>query len=360
MASSPLILAALAKAALPSYQFKSVATLPSTGNGPIDSVLITDTDGVQYVIRESKNGNGNLKLAGDNQAAKVVKAAGSLPFKLPTVVGETRNQRGNTVQVLEFIYGSAVDINSLSATEQLVSNLGRAISSIHNLSADRLRQAGVPEFSASQIRETRLAELDRAAATGLVPATLLQRWENALEDLDLFRFQETPIHGNLIGENILDLDGEVSGILGWSSLRIADPAEDLVPYAASENSELLDAVKFAYFENRSETDANLAQRATLYAELDIARYLVQQQAEGNLGEVEWAVSELNAIASLVASGEARLLSTSGFVALAPLVVPDTHTIVTETIPEIAPELDDVSDLATKPIDLPETSDDQLF
>ena len=360
MASSPLILAALAKAALPSYQFKSVTTLPSTGNGPIDSVLITDTDGVQYVIRESKNGSGNLKLAGDNQAAKVAKGAGTATFRLPTLIGETRNQRGNTVQVLEFIYGSPVDINSLNPTEELVSHLGRAIASIHNFSADRLRQAGVPEFSASQVREARLAELDRAAATGMVPAALLQRWENALEDLDLFRFKESVIHGNLVGENILELDGEVSGILGWSSLRIGDPAEDFVPYAAGDNAELLDAVKFAYFENRADTDANIAQRATLYAELDIARYLVQQLAEGNQDEVNWAVSELEVTAGLVASGEARLLTTNGFVALAPLVVPDTHTIVTESVPEIAPELDDVSDLATRPIDLPESSDDQLF
>ena len=360
MASSPLILAALAKAALPSYQFKSVATLPSHGNGPIDSVLITDTEGVQYVIREAKNGSGNLKLAGDNQAAKVAKTAGTLSFKLPTLIGETRNQRGNTVQVLEFIYGSAVDIDTLNPAEELVGHLGRAIASIHNLSADRLRQAGVPEFNANQVRESRLAELDRAAATGMVPATLLQRWENALEDLDLFRFKESVIHGNLIGENILELDGEVSGVLGWSSLRIGDPAEDLVPYAASQNSELLDAVKFAYFENRADTDANLAQRATLYSELDIARYLVQMLAEGNQGEAEWATSELEVIAGLVASGDARLLSTNGFVALAPLVVADTHTIVTEEVPEIAPELDNVSDLATRPIDLPESSDDQLF
>jgi hypothetical protein len=41
-------------------------------------------------------------------------------------------------------------------------------------------------------------------------------------------------------------------------------------------------------------------------------------------------------------------------------VADTHTIVTEAVPEIAPELDNVSDLATRPIDLPESSDDQLF
>lgn len=360
MASSPLILAALAKAALPSYQFKSVATLPSNGNGPIDSVLITDTDGVQYVIRESKNGSGNLKLASDNQAAKAAKSAGSVTFKIPTLIGETRNQRGNTVQVLEFIYGNTVETGSLNPTDELVGELGRAIASIHNFSADRLRQVGVPDFSSSQIREARLAELDRAAATGLVPAALLQRWENALEDLDLFRFKESVIHGNLVGENILELDGELSGILGWSSLRIGDPAEDFVPYAASGNSELLDAVKFAYFENRSDTDANIAQRATLYAELDIARYLVQQLAEGNQEEVDWAVSELEVTAGLVSSGEARLLTTNGFVALTPLVVPDTHTIVTESVPEIAPELDDVSDMATRPIDLPESSDDQLF
>jgi aminoglycoside phosphotransferase (APT) family kinase protein len=363
MASSPLILAALAKAALPSAKFKSAKALPSEGRGPIDSALLTDTDGIQVLVRQSRNAKGNLQLATETAAVRAVKSSGVLPFKVPNLIAEATTPEGKTLQILEFVYGTATQLESVRATDSMLRNLGLAIGAIHSLSAEKIRTSGMPEYSPSDVRESKLAELDRAAATGRVPATLLQRWESALEDLDLFRFQTVPVHGNFTTGNVLELDGEVSGIIGWSELRIGDPAEDFVTFAANEDHEVLDAVKFAYFERREDADSNLAQRATLYSELAFANYLVTSISNNKQDEADWAVEQLEAIAESVDSGSARILSTVAFAAITPiafeeaedLVVPDTHTVVTEVDDEV-----DVSDLKTRPIELPNTSDDQLF
>ena len=363
MASSPLILAALAKAAMPSAKFKQVKAIPREGREPINTALLTDTDGIQYLVREARNAKGNLQLATETQCIRAVKSAGTLPFRVPNLVSDSTTVDGLTLQILEFVYGSTVQLDSLRSNDPELRNVGLAIAAIHGLSIDKIRQSGVPEFSASEVRENRLAELDRAAATGRIPAALLQRWEAALEDLDLFRFKPTVVHGDVSTGSILELDGEVSGVVNWSNLHIGDPAEDFITFGANVDQEPLDAVKFAYFEKREEADSNLAQRATLYSELAVANYLVTSLKAGNEDDVEWAVSQLEAIAESVEDGSARLLPTVKFTSTTPLVaeaaeelvVTDSHVVITETVEEI-----DISDLKTRPIELPKSSDDQLF
>lgn len=363
MASSPLILAALAKAALPSVKFKQAKAIASEVRGPFNSALLTDSDGIQYVVRESRGAKGNLELATETQAIRAVKGAGALPFKVPTLVADSTTPSGDTLQILEFVYGSNIDLDSLGSNDPVIRSIGFALAAIHSLSPDKIRQAGMPEFSASEVRQARTAELDRAAATGRIPAALLQRWESAIEDLDLFRFQPTVVHGNLVSGNLLELDNEVSGVIGWSNLHIGDPAEDFASFAANIDSELIDAIKFAYFERRDEVDSNLAQRATLYSELAIASYLVSSLAIGNHEDADWAVAELEIIAETVADGSARVLSNVSFTSTTPLiaegmeelVVSDSHTIVSEVQETIDP-----SDLKTRPIELPTKADDQLF
>jgi hypothetical protein len=168
----------------------------------------------------------------------------------------------------------------------------------------------------------------------------------------------------MVNGSILELEGDVSGVVNWSSLHIGDPAEDFVTFAANLDPEPLDAVKFAYFERRDEADANLAQRATLYSELAVATYLVNSLTNGRVDDVEWAVSELDTIAASVEDGSARALGKVTFTTTTPLieepleelVVSDSHLIVTEQVNDEV----DVSDLKTRPIELPKGSDDQLF
>lgn len=364
MASSPLILAALAKAAMPGAKFKQAKALPREGREPVNTAVLTDADGIQYVVREARGPKGNLKLATETQCIRAVKSAGILPFRVPNLVADTTTFDGNTLQISEFVYGSPLALDNLRSSDPELRNVGLAIAAIHGLSIEKIRQSGVPEFTASQVREARISEMDRAAGTGRIPATLLQRWESALEDLDLFRFSPVVVHGNLVNGSILELDGDVAGVINWSNLRIGDPAEDFITFAASLDPEPLDAVKFAYFERRDEVDANLAQRATLYSELAVATYLVNSLAAGRTDDVDWAVSELETIATTVEDGSARVLSKVSFTSTTPiveepveeLIVNDSHVLVTD---DVVDEVD-ISDLKTRPIELPKGSDDQLF
>ena len=78
-----------------------------------------------------------------------------------------------------------------------------APAALHNTAPGLYEEAGLPAYDADAYRTRRLVELDRAAATGRVPTTLLTRWETALEDVTLWRFAATPAHGNLTGDHVL-------------------------------------------------------------------------------------------------------------------------------------------------------------
>ncbi len=363
MASSPLILAALAKAALPTAKFKQARAIPRAGREPFSAAVLTDADGIQYVVREARGAKGNLFLATETHCLRAVKSSGTLPFRVPNLISETTTTSGRSLQILEFVYGATVTLEGLSAGDPLLRSIGLAVASIHNLNLDKIRASGVPEFSPADIRVSRTADLDRAASTGRIPAALLQRWESALEDLDLFRFQPAAVHGNVTTGSVLELDGSVSGVVGWSNLHIGDPAEDFVTFAANLDTEPLDAVKFAYFELREDADSNLAQRSTLYSELALATYLVNSLESGNTDDVEWATTELEILAKSVEDGSARVLSRVSFVqtyAIAPEPVEELVVIETTVITSETSETLDLSDLKTRPIELPTSSDDQLF
>ena len=84
---------------------------------------------------------------------------------------------------------------------------------------------GAPSYDADGYRSRRLAVLDRAAGTGLVPAALLARWERALEEVSLWRFPTCVTHGPLEGHDVF-WNGHVSAISSWENASVSDPADD--------------------------------------------------------------------------------------------------------------------------------------
>jgi hypothetical protein len=129
----------------------------------------------------------------------------------------------------------------------------------------------------------------------------LQRWENAFEDVSLFRYQPNVIHGDLNGDHMLESEGQVSGVLEWSTLKIGDPAEDLRWVVGAHNPEAAYALILEYQSHRQQSDQFLRQRAQLYSELEIASWLLyghrlkdQEIIQDALGLLQDLKSDLDA------------------------------------------------------------------
>ncbi len=371
MAKSPLILAALAKAAVPQYDFTQVKGLSAEGSAAFDTALLTATTGDHYIIRIA-----NTQAAGAEQEVELraLKAFGitdrmRLPFKISNLIGETKDERGNRALVFEFIYGNPIDINTVSADSHFSNSIAKAIAAIHNLSKLIVEDAHLASYESAEIVRNRVAELDRIAATGRVPSILLSRWESALEDSSLFRFQPCVIHGSLNGDSMLALDGEVTGVLGWSTLKISDPAEDFAWILGTGIHELSDSIIDVYRQHHIAVDPGFRQRATLYSELEFARWLMHGLAKKDQEIIDDAVSLLEGLAEEVATGAVGRLTAAPIQVINTFEPAPIEVLIEETEFEVidlsAPDAQTAeqisfNDDATRPIELPQKSDNELF
>jgi aminoglycoside phosphotransferase (APT) family kinase protein len=329
MAKSPLILAALAKAAVPHLNFHEVKSLSANSSGSFDTALLTATSGEHYVIRVANSQTAGAEQDVEIRSLKALVKADRLrlPFKITNLVGEVKDEKGNRAMVFEFVYGNPTDIGTVPADSVLSSNIAKAIAAIHNLDPAIIENAHLPSYDAAEVVRGRVAELDRFAATGRVPSVLLSRWEQALEDVSLFRFKPSVIHGALNTDTFLTLDNDVAGVLSWSSLRISDPAEDFAWILGAGIHELSESIIDVYRQSHYHVDDSLRLRATLYSEFEMARWLMHGIAKKDDAIIEDAVSMLEVYADEVSTGAiGRLIAT-----------PKKLDLHTRPIEQIAPE-----------------------
>ncbi len=380
MAKSPLILAALAKDAVPHVDFNLVKNLTTGLGGSFDTALLTATTGEHYVIRVANTHAASVERDVELRALKAIGASerAQLPFKITNLVGETKDSRGQRALIFKFVYGNPIEAGSVSPQSSLALSMGESIAAIHNLPLSVVQDAHLAEFEPADIIRARVADLDRAAETSRVPSVLLSRWEAAFEDANLFHFQSTVIHGSLGTDTALELDGLVSGVLAWSSLKISDPAEDLAWIVGAGNHELTDTVLTRYGQLRAAVDPTIRQRATLYSELEMAKWLVHGVNKGNQGIIDDAMSMLTVLAEDVESGAigrlvaaplaaatatiiaAEALAPEGLEVIEVIEVVEFEEIQVVELEEVESANSEPVDLATRPIELPEKSEDELF
>ena len=273
MARSHLTLAALATSAVAELDLVSAAEFGSRVDNEYDSALLTGRDGRHWIIRIPRNAAAEAAQSADLVALRAISAGvrTRLPFAVSNFVGQTPVGSTRAV-VYEFVYGTKF---SLSHVEQsLAESIGESLAALHALPTSFVADAGLPVFATPDCLRAAVSIIDRAAATGRVPAPLLSRWEAATEDTKLWQFQPSVINNTLSADSVLTSKSAVTGILGWQELRVGDPARDLAWLLAAPNEGVVDTVFDAYATHRGSADRHVRQRATLYSELEVAKWLL--------------------------------------------------------------------------------------
>jgi macrolide phosphotransferase len=298
---SPLTLAALATAAIPGLDV--VATRAPQHDGADFAVTgVMDSGGRRWVVRCPVHAAAGAALEGEVALLERLCDAvddGDLPFAVPRPAGFAPLPDGGRAMVYRELVGRPLDLENLRPGPHLAAEIGRAIAAIHELPIAVIESAGLPVYDAESYRLRRLAELDEAARTGYVPAVLLRRWEKALENVALWRFRATPVHGDLAADHVLVANDEVRAVLDWSEARVADPADDLAWLVAGAPENALDSVLEAYSLARTERgDDHLVERATLAGELALARWLLHGVRVGDRTVVDDAAQMLADLAEI--------------------------------------------------------------
>jgi macrolide phosphotransferase len=294
MARSPLTLAALATSAVDGLDVVGASSFGSGSQGDYESTLVTGRDGRHWIIRVPTSERSESEQSADLVALRALSAGvrSRLPFGVTTFAGQTP-VGGTRAVVYEFVYGSKTRLDSMDTP--LADSIGRAIASIHTLPTSFIADAGLPVLTPVEILRGLVTVMDRASATNLVPAALLGRWEQAAEDSALWQFAPTVINGSLSSDSFLCVGDEVTGVLGWHSLSVGDPARDLYWLLGAQDGDVVTAGFDAYALARGAVDRQVRQRAMLYSELEVAKWLLHGVQERSTEIVDDAVGMLQGL-----------------------------------------------------------------
>jgi aminoglycoside phosphotransferase (APT) family kinase protein len=297
MARSHLTLAALATSAVPGLDIVETSSFGAAG-GDFDCALLTGRDGKHWLVRVPRNERAEAEQSADLVALRALSAGvrTRLHFAVSAFAGQTPIN-GTRAIVYEFVYGTKVSLRGIDVAK--ASSIGRAVAAIHSLPTSFVADSGLPVLSALECLRSCVTVIDRAAATGLVPAALLSRWEAATEETRLWQFQPTVINGALTADSLLFSGGDVTGVLGWQELRVGDPARDLNWLLAAHDENVPEIALDSYNEVRGGADRQVRQRAMLYSELELAKWLLHGTELRNQDIVDDAVTLLAGLTDTV-------------------------------------------------------------
>lgn len=309
MARSHLTLAALATSAVVGLDVRAASSFGSGAHGDFDSALLTGTDGRHWIVSVPTSERAEAEQSADLIALRALSAGirTRLPFSVSSYAGQAAVDSTRAV-VYEFVYGTKLSLSDLRPGANLTENVGRAIAAIHTLPTSFIADAGLPVLAPHDVLRSTVTIMDRASATNLVPAALLGRWERAMEDSALWQFAPTVVNGSLTAESFLHSEDAVTGVIGWHSLSVGDPATDLFWLLGAQDGAVADSAFDAYNQTRGTSDRQITKRARLYAELEIAKWLLHGTQERKTEIVDDAVQMLHGLVDRVENDLGQTIS----------------------------------------------------
>ena len=336
MASIPFTLAALATSAVPGLTVFGVRE--HTDDSRYAAAVITTAD-AELLVRVPRTQAAEIEQSAEvlGLAALTAGPRGRLPFAVPETLGMTR--AGDTRAVVStFVDGERFDAEDLADDALLLQPIAEALAAIHELPLSVAQNGGLPVHTAQDLRLVATRLIDRAEATRLLPETVLQRWQRAVEAAEIWDFAPTTVHGSLDAEQLRLTDGEITGVVGWAELAVGDPAQDL-SWLLAPGSEVCDGVIARYSTLRNAGSiAHLRARAALYHELEVARWLLHGTDAHDQDVIDDAVAMLDRMVGVGGTLAAAFAATQ---AQHPLGEAEVTALLAET-PDVHPHLSDTA------------------
>ncbi|MDR1448174.1 MAG: phosphotransferase [Candidatus Ancillula sp.] len=311
--NSMLKIVATATSLMPSKQFRNYREIEDLHEQFI-SVLVEDIESKKYLLVAPKNGSSDSVVEHFHEEIKITESIADgfkkkklhTHFEVPHIVAHN-----SKVAVFIPYSGRAFAPGALSGNQ--VKALATALAKIHSASFAIVEDNSaiinkIVETNA-QTRVRLISALDEISALGLIPVTLISKFQDFLNLDDMWSYTSTVIHGSIVPSNVLFTGEGVSYILEWSRIRIGDYALDLagiVPALTNDNTTIFfETYRKAKSKlgSRSRSDQNLDKRVEFYYQFELAEKLLVAQKQVNEETVSKLVEELELLDKKLTLGQ---------------------------------------------------------
>jgi hypothetical protein len=298
---------AIATSLMPEKQFVSYQEIDDLDED-VHATLITDENEEKYLLRAPGSAQNIAKFTAETEItkaldAKIAQNKIQLHFSLPKIVASNQN-----MTVVKPYTGRAFTPSALS--ENQVLSLAKALARVHSMPFSVIQQTDLPEFTNQETQKMLINTLDEAALLGKIPSSLLERFEEFLNNEVFWSYDSTVIHGNFRPNFVLFSNEEVTQILSWSGLQIGDSAYDLAGITPALTVANCSVFFEAYHKLRSKLnknlrfDPNLEKRAEFYSQFELVQKLLTASSAKDHDLMNDLSKELVALAEKIRLGEA--------------------------------------------------------
>ena len=301
---TPLYLAALAVDAIEGLD--AVGTRPPFVESD-DFVLgcVLDTRGRRWIVKCPKTASAATALEAEVTLSPYLLGQlreGKLPFDIVRPAGFAQVEGNGRAVVYPEPFGSPIDFEVMD--DAGARELGRTLASIHLLPPSMIDDAGLPAYTAEQLRLRLVAELKDADEASPIPSVLKRRWDTVLGNSLLWDFTPRVVHGDVASENFLWSNGSVTTVVGFNESHVGDPASDLAPLLTF-GEEFFAGVQESYEHTvGASLDDAVGERAQFHSEYALVRWLMFGKRTSNTQIVSEARDMLNNLATQIDSTEA--------------------------------------------------------
>lgn len=279
-----LALAAHACAVLPELKVARLCP-PADRTDTLQRQGIVDDQGQHWVVCAPLDDQTALAVEAQSLLLRILHRAfdvGQIPFDVPVIQGQGRGANTAGVFVHAQLPGIQMDWDDLVSKPQLAVSIANALAHLHALSPQVIERSGLPMYQPQALRERLQVLLDEGVRAWTIPANLFERWEAALDNVALFKFLPSVVHGDMGPEAFTISNSSVATISAFSRAHLGDPAEDLHWIASHPDSDLVRRFFDIYTAKLGKrVDLHLHTRCQLYSELALVKWLLHGYRTGD-------------------------------------------------------------------------------
>lgn len=109
--------------------------------------------------------------------------------------------------------------------------LGKVLAALHSVPKDKAAEAGLTVHTPDEARQSMKERMNVVKEKIGVGASLWERWQNWLQNDEMWPKQTGLIHGDVhAGHILIDKGGHVTGLIDWTEAKVTDLSNDFVVY----------------------------------------------------------------------------------------------------------------------------------